>query len=145
VTSTAVPGGRAHSAPTQRRGLALFAAVNALAAWGGAVGLVAGGLSLGAELDRRLPLHSSVLAGCALALVVAVPLSTLAGWAWRGDPGTDRMAVATGVLLMGWIAVQLLFLRAFSPFQPLYLAVGVGLVLAGRRRLGRATVENRRG
>ncbi len=40
-------------------------------------------------------------------------------------------------MLIGWIVVQVLILQAFSMFQPMYLAVGAGLVATSHRlRLG---------
>lgn len=116
--------------------LATFAGVNALSAWFGVIGLVAGGLSFGAELNARLPFDSLVLAGLALAAVVALPSTVLAVLAWRGDPRTPALTVLVGVLLIAWIVVQLAFLQSFSFFQPLYAAIGLAFVVAGRR-LGR--------
>lgn len=113
--------------------LAVFAASNALAAWAGALGLVSGELSFGRRLDRRLPFHSRPLAGVALALLIAVPLSTLAGAAWRGAPQTGRLSKGVGALLIGWILVQLAVLRAFSWFQPTYLGIGALLIVWGHR------------
>jgi hypothetical protein len=111
----------------------VFAAVNAAAAWGGAIALLAGWTDFGDRLDHRLPFESPALAGLALAVIVAVPLSGLAALAWRGDPRTARAAMCAGVVLVAWIAVQLAFLRAFSVFQPAYVVIGLLFVVAGRR------------
>lgn len=119
--------------PGRRRGLAAFAAFNAFWAWAGAVGLIGGGLDFGEQLNRRLPFDSLVLAGLALATIVAVPLTVLAWMAWRGDPRTGRASVLVGIVLVGWILVQLCFLREPSFFHPLYLAIGAGFIVAGRR------------
>ena len=59
------------------------------------------------------------------------------GLAWRGDERTDRAAVVAGGCLIGWIVVQLLFIRELSFFHPTYLAVGALFVWSGRRALGR--------
>ncbi len=123
------PGALVH----RHRLLATFAALNALSAWSGVVGLVGGGLSFGEELNQRLPFDSLVLAGLALAVVVALPSTILAVLAWRGDPRTAAATTALGVLLIGWIVVQLLVLQSFSFFQPLYAAIGVAFLVAGRR------------
>lgn len=131
-----------HSAPAahpvdrpaggHHRLLATFAGINALSAWFGVLGLIGGGLSFGTELNERLPLDSLVLAGVALAAVVALPSTVLAVLAWRGDPRTPAMTVLVGVLLIVWIAVQLAFLQSFSFFQPLYTAIGVAFLVTGR-------------
>jgi pimeloyl-ACP methyl ester carboxylesterase len=125
----------------RRTGLAAFAGVNAAAAWGGAIGLVVGPLSFGDDLDARLPFDSLVLAGIALGLVVALPLSGLAVMAWIGDPRTDVVATIVGAVLIAWIALQVVVLHAFSWFHPIYLTIGATfLVLGGRvgRRAGGA-------
>ena len=114
------------------RTIALLATVNGALAWTGAVGLIGGGLSFGDELDGRLPFGSLVLAGVALALVVAIPLSGLALLAWRSDRRVGDAALLVGTALVGWIAVQLLFLRAFSWFQPTYLVIGLWLAALGQ-------------
>ena len=117
----------------RHRLLAVFAGLNALSAWFGVVGLVGGGLSFGEELNQRLPFDSLVLAGLALAAIVAIPSTVLAVLAWRGDPRTPLVTTALGVLLIGWIVVQLLFLQSFSFFQPLYTAIGLAFLVTGRR------------
>ncbi len=121
----------------RRPWLSAFAAINAFGAWFGAVGLVAGTLDFGERLNDRVPFGNLVLAGLALALSVAIPLTLLAWSAWTGAPRTTELAFVVGALLIGWIVVQICFLRAFSFFHPTYLAIGAGFVVASRRvRLG---------
>ena len=112
--------------------LAVLGALNALAATGGAWGLASGGLSLGG-FESRLPWDSTLLGGLALFVVVAVPNAVLAVLAWRGDRRTGPVAVATGLVLVAWILVELAFLRELSFFHPLYVAVGLVMVWLGRR------------
>lgn len=121
----------------RRRGLAAFAAVIAVSAWGGAVGLAFEALGLPAEIAARLPFGSQLLGGMALALVVGVPMTLLAVLAWRGDARAGPMAVIAGVLQVAWIVVELAFIRELSFFHPTYLAVGLGLIVAGRRPVDR--------
>jgi dienelactone hydrolase len=113
--------------------LAGFAAFNALAAWAGAIALITGGADFGESINDRLPFDSPVLAGFALGIVVGIPLTVLAWSAWTGGPSTDDLALVTGVVLIGWIVVQVVVIRAFSFFQPAYLAVGVAFVATSRR------------
>jgi pimeloyl-ACP methyl ester carboxylesterase len=122
---------------SRRNAVAVVAAVNALAAWGGAVALVVGVLDFGDTLDDRLPFDSVVLAGIALAVVVAIPLSVLAAAAWTGHPRTEQLCLVAGIALIAWIVVQILFLWSLSTLQAVYLGVGAYLVAASHRvRLG---------
>jgi hypothetical protein len=114
-----------------RRTILWIAAVNAALAWSGAVGLVSGGLSFGSELDHRLPWDSRVVAGLALAMVVAIPLSALAWLAATDNPRTGLAAAVAGAALVAWIALQVAVLRTLSLFHPTYLAIGLWLVALG--------------
>jgi hypothetical protein len=51
--------------------------------------------------------------------VVALPLTVLAVLAATGHPRTGEGAVVVGLLLIGWILVQVLFVRELSFFHPL--------------------------
>lgn len=131
--------------PARHRALAVLLAANSVAALGGAAGLATGAIDLEPDLAARLPLDSPVLAGVALALVVALPLALTAGSAWRGEAQTADLLVGAGVLLGAWIVVQLGILRAFSPFQPFYAGVGAALIATGERlhRAERAVAPGR--
>ena len=119
--------------PTSRHvGLAAFTGLVSLSAWAGAAGLAFGFLGLPAYLERRLPFHSPVLGGVALALIVAVPMAIVAVLALAGDPRTGQAAMGAGVLQVGWIVVQLAFIRELSFFHPTFLVAGIVLVLWGR-------------
>ncbi len=117
----------------RRPWLAGFAAFNAFGAWAGAVGLVTGGMDFGGSINDRLPFDSLVLAGLALGIIVGVPLTVLTWSAWVGGPRTGDLALAVGLTLIGWIVVQVAVIRAFSLFQPAYLAVGAAFVAASHR------------
>jgi predicted CoA-binding protein len=113
--------------------MAAGAAFVAVGAAVGTVGLALGWLSFGDRLNARLPFASPLLAAFALFVFVAVPFTVLAGRAWRGDASTGSTAIVVGAGLVLWIVVQLAFLREFSAFQPVYAALGVVFVVAGRR------------
>jgi hypothetical protein len=134
MTHSTVPVGTTHR--QHRAGVAVFAAIIAFSAYAGAIGLVSGGLSLGDELTARLPFGSPVLGGIALALIVAVPSTWLAWLAWQADPRTDAAALAVGIVIIGWIVVELAFIREFSFFHPVYLVVGAALIWIGRHGAG---------
>jgi len=122
----------------RRPWLAAAAFVNALAAFGGAVGLATGTLALDGDLNERLPFASPVFGGLALAALVATPFTVVAVLAWRGDPRCDLAAGLTGSLLVGWIAVQLAVLRAPAFLHAVYLAVGLAFAWSGRESISRA-------
>jgi uncharacterized protein len=120
-------------ASARRPWLAGFAALNAFGAWAGAVGLITGGMDFGESINDRLPFDSLVLAGLALGVIVGIPLTVLAWSAWTGGPRTDDVALAVGLTLIVWIVVQVAVIRAFSLFQPVYLAVGASFIAASHR------------
>ena len=120
----------------RRAGTSIFVALVALSAVAGAVGLVTGWLRLDDVAAGRLPFGSPVLGGIALAVVVGAPTTWLAWLAWHGDPRTDVVALITGLLLIGWILIELAFIREFSFFHPAYLAVGAWLIWLGRPGFG---------
>jgi drug/metabolite transporter (DMT)-like permease len=99
-----------------------------VAAWAGAIGLLTGDIDFGDALDERLPFDSLTLAGVALAMIVAIPLSALSWSAWTGHPRTNQLSLLVGIALIGWIVVQILVLRSLSLFQALCLGVGVYFV-----------------
>jgi uncharacterized membrane protein YagU involved in acid resistance len=131
MAMTAPPATSDRTAP--RRGLAVFAGLIALSAWGGAAGLIAGFLDLGAEVTDRLPFDSPVLGGIALIMTVAAPMTLVAVLAWRGDPRTGPVTVAAGVLQIWWIVVEVAFIQVFSFFHPIYIAIGIAFIVLGRR------------
>ena len=118
---------KADRAP-RRRALAGFAALNAVAAWAGAIGLLTGDIDFGDTLDDRLPFDNLALAGVSLAVIVAIPLSALSWSAWTGHRRTNELSLLVGIALIGWIVLQVLILRSLSLFQALYLGVGVYFV-----------------
>jgi hypothetical protein len=117
--------------PLRRRVIGLVAGANAVTALGGAVALAAGWLSLGDELTRRLPWGSPVLGGVALAVLVGLPNLGLTGLALRHDPRTAPATVAVGAVLIGWIVVEIAFLRVLAGLQVGYALVGILMVWLG--------------
>jgi hypothetical protein len=111
--------------------LATSAALIAVSAYGGAAALLAGVIDLGAVIEARLPFGSTVFAGIALALVVAVPMTVAAHRAATGAAHAAGAAMTAGVLLVGWILVELAVIRTFSWLQPVLAAAGVAVLLGG--------------
>lgn len=127
----------ATSAGRARPGVAVLALTISVSALAGAVGLATGTLALSTDLNERLPFASPVFGGMALAVIVALPFAVVAVMAWRGDERADLVAAGAGALLVGWIVVQLAFLRSLSFFHPLYAAVGGLFVWFGRGAVAR--------
>ena len=112
--------------------LFVFTLLVALSAYGGSVGFWTGTLDMGHKLNQRLPLHSPVLAGLALTLIVGVPSTVVAVWLGRRDPRTAAALTVAGALLVGWIVVELAFIREFAFLQVFYVGVGITYVVLGR-------------
>ncbi|HVA03712.1 MAG TPA: hypothetical protein VMU64_08165 [Acidimicrobiales bacterium] len=117
----------------RRRGLASAEAVVAGGAVAGSLGLVVRSIDLGSTINARLPFESPEFGGCALFLVVGVPMTWAAIEAWRGSRLANPWAMSAGGLLMGWIVVEIGVIQAFSWLQPTYFAVGAAIAFAGYR------------
>lgn len=120
----------------RRDGLAAVAGVLAASAWYGAAGLITGFLNAPADLVRRLPFGSPVFGGVALAVVVAAPTTVTAVYAWGRRRIARQLAVVSGALLVGWIAVEFAVVQQFSPLQPICAIAGLLLLLLARQRPG---------
>ncbi|WP_454858970.1 hypothetical protein [Promicromonospora soli] len=110
-----------------------MAAFNALGAGLGAIALATGWIDLGTTTTDRLPWGSAVFGGVALALVVALPNAVLTVTALRRDTRTGPLSILAGVVLVGWIVVQLAFIQGMSWLHPFYVAVGLLQVWTGAR------------
>src|SRR4029079_13401798 len=81
-----------------RRWLLFLAVLNTVTALGGAWGLVSGVLDLG-PVTSRLPWGSPVVAGIALALLVALPNAVLVGVALRRGRSTGPVGIVVGTAM----------------------------------------------
>ena len=108
------------------------------------IGAVGGGLALMAGPNGEiLPLPVSALAGSPFAnyFVPGAVLFTIIGLgplgaavlAWRRHPVAPLLAFAVGAALLTWLVVEIAIVGYSSnpPLQPLYLALGVAMVLVG--------------
>jgi hypothetical protein len=105
----------------------------ALGAYGGAAGLISGGVDLGAS-TADLPFGSTLFAGMALGLVNGVlPTVVLVG-ALRRRPWAPLGHWIVGAALTGWIVVQVGFL-GWPPhwLQILYFCYGLTILGLARR------------
>ena len=127
---------------TRRVGtLTTLAAFTAISGYFGSVGLTSGLLPVDDTMAARLPFESPVFGGLALAVVVAVPTTMVARLSYRRHARARDAAALAGLLLLGWIVVELAVVRQFSFLQLLYAVVGAGLVGLGDRRILRQVGE----
>ncbi len=134
----------AFAGSTSERAIAVIAGLNTVTALAGAVGLAWGFLDLDVVSTSRLPWGSTVVAGVALALLVAAPNALLTVLAARRERSTGLVAVLVGTLLVLWILIELAFIRELSFFHPLYIGVGLALVWLGLRSISTWTGTTRR-
>ena len=128
-----------HTRQARRRPvLATCTGIVAILAYAGAVGLITGAIDYGPEITARMPFGSPVFGGVALALVVGVPMTVVTYLGARVDARTSPAAVVAGSLLVGWIVVEIGFVRSYSWLQPACTVAGVAVALAGLRDFGRS-------
>jgi hypothetical protein len=104
-----------------------------LGAYGGAVGLITGGVDLG-EATADLPFGSPAFGGWALAVVNGVLPTVVVIGALLRRPWARYGHLVVGAALVGWIAVQVAFL-GLPPhwLQVLYFAWGWTIVVMALR------------
>jgi hypothetical protein len=86
-------------------------------------------------MTQRLPFGSPVFAGIALTFVVAAPATVVAILAGQRNPRDRDVATVAGILLIGWIVIEIAVVRQFSALQVVYGLAGLGLVITGSRRM----------
>jgi hypothetical protein len=128
------------SRPTPRD-VSIVCGLMSAAALAGVVGLAGGGIDFGPEITSRIPAGSPVLGAVALGVVVALPMGVAAVAGWRRSPWTADLAVLAGGALIGWIVVEVAFIRTFAWLQPACAAYGavvlaLGLLLRRAEREG---------
>jgi len=106
-------------------GLEVIIAVNAI--YGG-IGLMVNGMGMPGDWLNATPFRTWTLPGIALLAAVAVPMSIAA----VGELTRWRLAylasVTAGLVLIGWIVVQVLMLRRYFFLQPVLGIAGVLVV-----------------
>jgi hypothetical protein len=110
---------------------ALVTGATAVSAYAGVVGLMGGGISFGPTVDARLPFGSLWLAGTALLLIVALPMTAATVADWRGTPHHADAVSGAGLLLVAWIGIELAFIKVYSWFHPTYLGVALVVLVLG--------------
>ena len=112
-------------------GIAALTGIIALSAYAGVVGLVGGAISFGETINARLPYQSPFLAGMALLLVVAAPMTAAAVAYLRDLHYASVLVIGAGLLLVAWIAAELAFIKSYSWFHPTYLGLAMLVLISG--------------
>ncbi|NKQ51836.1 hypothetical protein HFP15_02955 [Amycolatopsis sp. K13G38] len=115
--------------------LASFSGLIAIFAYAGAAGLITGSIDFGDVINGRLPFGSPVFGGVALAVIVGVPMTAVTYFGSKRDTRTSPAAVVAGTLLVGWIVVEIGFVRSYSWLQPVCAFAGLAVALEGLRDL----------
>lgn len=115
----------------RRSVLCLLAGLMATWAFAGAFGLVTGALALRPAIVDKIPLHSPILAGVALALWVGLPMTVVALTVNDDDAHNAQTTMVAAAALIGWVLVQLVVLRELSWLQPVCVVFAVAVAALG--------------
>jgi hypothetical protein len=119
----------------ERSWLAVVMGVTAILAVAGAIAVAVGTLELGPGVLSGLVWHSGPLVGLVLAVVVGLPMTVAMVLTVRDDCRHGPAAVLAGVLLVGWIGVEVAVVRGVGWSQVFFVAVGLAVVIIGRHRM----------
>jgi hypothetical protein len=133
--------------PTLLRWLAGIDLFVALGAFGGGAALIAqpDGSLIGLPLSalEHAPFDNYLIPGLLLCIVIGGS-ALVAGVAHLLRTRTSgQLSLFAGVVLVGWIVVQMLLLRDATWLQGVYLGIGILQVTLALRALGRAAVGPR--
>jgi hypothetical protein len=109
-------------------GLEAFVGVGAVY---GAVMLIGHAWHLPVTDLAPLALRSWVLPGIALLLLVALPMGGAAAAMWRRLPRAAEMSVAAGLVLAGWVLMQVAIIGPQMFLQGVMLLVGLAVAGLG--------------
>jgi hypothetical protein len=120
-----------HARRSLQIGTAALTGIIALSAYAGVVGLVGGAISFGETIKAWLPYHGLFLAGMALLLVVAAPMTAAAVACIRDLRYASELVIGACLLLVAWIAMELAFIKSYSWFDPTYLLLAILVMICG--------------
>lgn len=115
----------------ERAWLGLITGITAIAAAAGGIGLLTRTVDLGDTVTSRLPFGSIALAGAALLLVVALPMTVVSYLTAHGRREYAAAAMGAGALLVCWIAGEVAVIRVFSWLQVVFVVVGFVVLVMG--------------
>lgn len=114
----------------RRAVLCLLSGLMATWAFAGAIGLITGAVPLSPPTADRIPFHSPILAGVALALVVGLPMTVVALTA-QDDSHNEKTTMVAACALIGWVLLHLVLLRELSWLQPVCVVFAVTVAALG--------------
>ena len=106
--------------------LELFVAVGAVY---GAIMLITDGWHLPVQDLQPLPLESWVLPGLALFALVTIPMSGAAICVYWNTPRAAQLSMVAGLVLVGWILVQLVVIGPQMWLQAFMLVCGLAIAV----------------
>lgn len=124
-----------------RKMLAAVEAIHGGVALLSGVAIIRGDIPIPRRLIDRTPFPSAAIPGAVLSTVVGGSALAAAATLLSGRPEAPDVVALSGLMLSGWIAVQVAMIREFSWLQPAYFALGMALLATGlneRERDGRA-------
>ena len=110
----------------------LDALIALLALWGGlelAVGAAA--FQLPTEWIAPLGLHSWVLPGIALIVLIGGSMAVAAVASWQGIRHAAETSIGAGAILLGWLALQFVLFGLQVPVQIITTVLAVAVVAIG--------------
>jgi hypothetical protein len=129
MTATAHPI-PVRSAKSVRGVLVALEAVIALNAVGGGVYGLAGAKNVPREWLVGSPFHSYTIPSLVLLIFVGGGMTVAASLLVAGYRRAAEVAIAAGLILLGWIIVETMFIP-FSWLQPVFFVLGIAVVKLG--------------
>jgi hypothetical protein len=97
-------------------------------------------LGLSTTLLKHTPFKSFFLPGVLLAMLIG-GVNLLAVFLLLTDSNSAYIfAFAAGILLFGWIIVQMLLIKSFHSLQDLYLLIGFLIIIISYQFIGKAAL-----
>lgn len=115
--------------------LLVLTAFSALAAIAGGIGLLVSGLGLPESELEGTPFDGFLVPGLLLAIVVGGSLATAAVALLQHVRWQGRVALVSGGVMLGWIAVEALMIDNGRPLQVAVVVMSLLVVLLGWARM----------
>lgn len=129
------PGQARSLASSIHPALLALTSFSALAAIGGGVGLLVSGLGIPKSQLEGTPFDSFLVPGLLLAIVVGGSLATAAVSLLQRVRWQGRVAMVSGGIMLGWIAVESLMIHDGRPLQIAVAVMSLLILLLGWRQM----------